>query len=107
MNGQTLLVSRHPGAQQWLAAEAAARGWRDVALVAHLGEELLAALAPARVAGIFPLALAARLSRRGVELWHLDLDAGPRDRGREITYAEMERLGARLCRYEVREFGPW
>ncbi|MFN3591140.1 MAG: CRISPR-associated protein Csx16 [Thermaurantiacus sp.] len=103
MSGRTLLVSRHPGAQQWLEAEAAARSWKDIAILPHLELEALSARTPARVAGVLPLAIAARLTRLGVEVWHLDLVPGPGDRGQELSCAQMKRLGARLCRYEVHQ----
>ncbi|WP_194745347.1 CRISPR-associated protein Csx16 [Thermaurantiacus tibetensis] len=99
--GRTLLLARHPGAQAWLRAEAARRGWAPADVVAHLEEGALDS-SVTRVAGILPAWLAGQLCRRGIACWHLVLALDRADRGRELSCAEMERLGARLVRLHVR-----
>lgn len=93
-SGRTLLVSRHPGAQCWLLAEAARRGWARAEMVPHLGP--LIATDVVRVAGNLSLSLAATLHRRGIQLWHLDLPLDAGSRGVELSVDDMQRRGARL-----------
>lgn len=99
--GRTLLLARHPGAQAWLLAEAARRGWAPADVVAHLEEATLDS-SVTRVAGVLPAWLAARLCHHGIACWHLVLALDRADRGRELSLPEMERLGARLVRLHVR-----
>lgn len=97
MSDLTLLVSRHPGAKAWLAAEVARRGWIPVQFVDHLDPDAdLAGIR--RVAGTLPLGLAGRLVARGIEIWHVDLTLDADRRGRELSRDDMQRCQARLLR---------
>lgn len=98
MSRTTLLLSRHPGAQAWLRAEAARRGWADVRDAAHLAPAMLPDAARWRVAGVLPIGLAAGLVAAGVECWSLDLDLTTADRGTELDAHSMRLRRARLRR---------
>ena len=52
--------------------------------------------------GTLPVHLAAAVCERGAVYMHLALDLPANQRGRELTGADLERLGARLLAYEVR-----
>jgi len=96
-------VSRHAGAREWLAEEAARRGWIIDRWVAHLDP---AEVSPGdRVIGVLPVHLAALVSRRGAEYWHLAVDPAESRRGAELSARELEALGARLERYVVTPHG--
>ena len=93
----TLLLSRHPGARNWLADEAQRRGWQPAHMVAHL--EAADIGHACRVAGTMPLLLMVRLLAAGVEVWHLHLpQAGLQQRGVEHSSDAMRVQGARLVR---------
>lgn len=93
----TLLLSRHPGAQHWLRAEAQRRGWQPAEMVDHL--EMGDIGDACRVAGTMPLLLMAQLLTAGVEVWHLHLpQANVAQRGREHSGEAMQARGARLLR---------
>lgn len=95
----THLVTRHPGALEWLLAQ----GFAAVEHVAHLD--------PARVVpgdtviGTLPVHLAAEVCARGARYFNLSLDVPESARGRELSAEELERYGARLEEYVVRKPG--
>lgn len=89
-------VSRHPGARDW----AARRGLRWDAEVAHLDGTAVAA--GDRVYGTLPCSLAAAVCAAGAEYWHLELPLIEDMRGRELTADELDAVGARFVRYDVR-----
>ena len=92
----TFFISRHPGARDW----AEARGVAVDRWVDHLD---LNSVAPGdRVLGTLPVHLAAAVCERGARYVHLALELPADQRGRELTGADMERLGARLEAFEVR-----
>lgn len=84
------LVTRHPGALQWLRS----KGFHADEVVPHL--ELNRLRAGDVVVGTLPVHLAAQVCRRGARYFHLALEAPPEARGRELTPEDMERYGARL-----------
>ncbi len=90
-------VSRHPGAYEWLETQ----GYRVDRRVEHLDPEQVA---PGDlVCGSLPVHLAAQLCARGAHYLHLSLDLPAEVRGRELSATELERYGARLTCFEVRE----
>lgn len=92
----TYLVSRHPGAVQWIRS----RGVEVDAVVSHLDP---AQIVPGdRVVGNLPVHLAAVLCERGACYIHLSLEVPPALRGMELDTALMEAAGARLEFFEVR-----
>lgn len=92
-----ILVSRHSGALTWLQRQL---GVTDFQQVAHLHD---LPMGPGdRVYGILPIAWAARICRAGAEAHILTLDVPPQLRGQELTATQMDDLGARLVRYDVR-----
>ncbi|MFN3370886.1 MAG: CRISPR-associated protein Csx16 [Sphingomonadaceae bacterium] len=102
MSVPTLLVSRHPGAQAWLRAEAERRGWPVAGIVEHLpGPSPAGGIG--RVAGVLPIGLAFDLAAAGLEVWWLDLRPTVAERGRELSAERLVRLGARLRRFHVQE----
>lgn len=90
-------VSRHTGAHDWLAA----RGLTVDRQIAHLD---LQQVAPGDlVIGTLPINLVAALCARGARYVHLALELPAEARGRELSAAELDRFGARLTCYDVRE----
>lgn len=93
----TWLVTRHPGALDWLRAQ----GFTAVEHVAHLD--------PARVApgdtviGTLPVHLAAAVCERGARYFNLSLDVPEHKRGRELSADELTAFGARLEEYAIRK----
>ena len=91
------VVTRHPGAADWVQA----RLGHPVRVKPHLLEHEIAP--GARYHGVFPLNLAAAICRAGAECWAIALQVPPALRGKELTAAQLDALGARLVRYEVSE----
>ncbi|EGJ09038.1 CRISPR-associated protein Csx16 [Rubrivivax benzoatilyticus] len=94
------LVSRHPGAIDWMRTELAAP---DARVLSHVGAQRFES--GDVVAGVLPLWLAARACGAGATALSLDLDLAPEQRGRELDAAELRAAGARLVRYEVKPTG--
>lgn len=96
----THLVTRHPGALEWLerAGTHAERHVEhlDVAEVAR-GDTVI---------GTLPVPLAAEVCRRGARYVHLVVDLPPGLRGRELDAQALGRLGARLAEYHVTAVDP-
>ena len=93
----TYIVTRHAGALVWLRR--------------HFGEPNLRALrcaedAPVRagdrVVGVLPISWAARICALGAEAHVLTFDVPAELRGQELSADDLDALGARLVRYEVR-----
>ncbi len=92
----TFFVSRHPGAIEW----AARQNMVVDQLVAHLDPAIVKAGDTA--IGSLPVNLAAQVCEAGAAYWHLSLELPAEMRGREISADDLERMGARVERYEVR-----
>jgi CRISPR-associated protein Csx16 len=91
------VVTRHAGAAEWVQS----RLGQPVRVTPHLHAD---AIEPgARYHGVFPLNLAATICRAGAECWAIAMDVPPALRGQELSAAQLDALGARLVRYEVRE----
>lgn len=89
------LVSRHPGAVEWLHAQ----GIEADRAVEHLDPE---APAPGDIViGTLPLHIAARLCERRVRFQFLSLDLPPELRGRELHRDEMKACNARLEEFRI------
>ncbi|GIW91539.1 MAG: hypothetical protein KatS3mg109_1971 [Pirellulaceae bacterium] len=86
-----IIVSRHPGAVEWLRRHYPE--WRDAAV---LSTATGADVAGRWVAGNLPMALAALCER----YWAIEF-AGTPPRGAEYTADDMEKAGARLVEYRV------
>jgi CRISPR-associated protein Csx16 len=92
-----VVVTRHAGAAEWVQS----RLGQPVRVTPHLHAD---AIEPgARYHGVFPLNLAAAICRAGAECWAIAMDVPPALRGQELGAAQLDALGARLVRYEVRE----
>jgi len=90
-----LIVSRHPGAIQWLQQH---HPWLSNA---EIKESVSAEDVAGRiVAGNLPLALAALCGE-----YHCIEFSGPPPRGAEYTAGDMVLAGARLTRYRVERVG--
>lgn len=93
----TWLVTRHPGALDWLLAQ----GFTGVEHVPHLDP---AVVAPGdSVIGTLPVHLAAAVCAAGARYFNLSLDVPEHLRGRELTAAQLEAFGARLEEYAIRK----
>lgn len=99
------IVSRHTGAIQWLQARLAHEGQgRDLCVVEHLDTEDVQA--GDRVFGILPMHLAAAVGERQAQCWMVQIDTPREWRGRDLTAADMDTLGARLREVRV-QLGAW
>lgn len=94
------LVSRHPGAIDWMRTELAAP---DACVLSHVDAQRFEN--GDVVAGVLPLWLAARVCAAGATALSLDLDLAPEQRGRELDAAELRAARARLVNYEVKPAG--
>lgn len=95
------IVSRHPGAIQWIHAQ----GWVGTQ-IDHL--EVGCVQAGDTVIGTLPANLAAEICARKADYIHLALRLPFELRGVELTTQQMSDLGADLRVYDVRElpFNP-
>jgi len=92
---RTWLVSRHPGAREWLLAQ----NLKIDTTVAHLDPEQVNA--GDRVIGTLPLHLAADLCARSARVLFLALDIPAVLRGVELDRHQMEQCKARLEEFHV------
>jgi CRISPR-associated Csx2 family protein len=99
-SGRRIVVTRHAGAEQWLAGQG---------IVADL---VLTELDPAMIVagdlviGTLPVHLAALVGERGGRFWHLAMDVPLVRSGESFNAEEMARHGARLIEYRVTEERP-
>lgn len=96
----TWLVSRHPGAIQWIKQQ----GFRLDRRVVHL--DVNEVNSGDQVFGTLPIQLAAEICQRGAEYWHLTLPLPPELRGQELTAEDLSNLGAYLQAFEVYAKNP-
>ena len=88
-------VSRHPGAVSW----ANSHGLEIDVWVRHLAVEQVR---PGdTVAGTLPIQLAAAVCDRNAHYLHLVVDLPEHWRGRELTEADLNLIGARLEPFDV------
>lgn len=96
---RSVVVSRHPGAVEWLAKQGIVA---DEAL-AHLTEaDVASCRAGDSVIGILPIELAGRLCEKGVRCSVISLALDETQRGLELDCQQLEAAGARLVRVTVR-----
>ncbi len=93
---KTWIVTRHPGAVEFLAQ----LGFEGE-VVAHL--DVRALRSGDRVVGTIPLQIAAQLIQRGIRYWHLCVPLTPADRGRELSAERLAELCAQVRCYNVQE----
>lgn len=91
----TWFISRHPGAIEWVKAQALAVD----RFVAHLDPAQVQA--GDTVAGSLPVQLAAEICARGARYLHLSVDLPAEYRGRELSAQDLQRLHARLTPFIV------
>jgi len=89
----TVVVTRHPGALEWLQKHHPNLGEAEV--VSHATPEQIMG---ARVVGVLPVNLAALCG----EYWHLSMEVPPEARGKELTCEDMERFGCSIERFVIR-----
>jgi len=91
----THLVTRHPGALEWLLAQ----GFTGVNHVPHLDP---AQVQPGdQVVGTLPVHLAAAVCERGGRYFNLSLEVPQALRGRELSADDLQRFAARLEEYAI------
>lgn len=94
-NGKTWLVTRHPGAVEWMRR----RGVVFDEHVSHLDTEKVS---PGdTVTGTLPANLAARVCARGARYLQLSMDVRADQRGKELSACQLEAAGAVLTEYFV------
>jgi CRISPR-associated protein Csx16 len=91
----TYLITRHPGARQWVQEE----GIVVDAQLDHL--DVHQVRAGDIVIGSLPVNLAAEVCAHGGRYLHLSLELPFDWRGRELSPADMRRFGARLEEFRV------
>lgn len=119
---KTIIVTRHEGALEWLRkhhpelTEELCQSCQGLGGCAHCGAheqgegyvpiaiDVLTHATPDdvrgnRVIGVLP----EELSSLCAEYWKLSMNVPPGMRGKEISCADMERLGCSVKRYEVKE----
>lgn len=95
---RTVVVSRHPGAVEWLEKQ----GVVADATLTHLSESDLANFHVGdNVVGILPIEFAGRLCEKGVRCAVISLALEETQRGRELDCQQLEAAGARLVRVSV------
>ena len=94
----TLLISRHPGAIDWVKAQ----NIPIDKILNHLKDEELEALNSGdTVIGNLPLHNIAKLCSKNITYWHLELKVPPELRGHELTQQDMDTCEAKLVAYWV------
>lgn len=96
----TFLVTRHPGAVQWIAQQGIAA---DVCC-AHLDPTAVAT--GDTVIGTLPVHLAAEVCARGAHVLGLSMDLPHSARGRELSARDLVHYRAHLQRFDVRKLDP-
>lgn len=91
----TYFISRHPGAIEWAARQNMAVDQ----LIAHLDPAIINA--GDAVIGSLPVNLAAQVCAAGAAYWHLSLELPAELRGRELSADDLQRLGARVERFDI------
>ena len=89
-------VSRHPGAIDWMAAQA---DWQVDHWVAHLHVDEVQA--GDVVLGTLPLGMAADVCAKGARSWFLEVPMQATQRGQELSAALMTDMGCRLTEFVV------
>jgi CRISPR-associated protein Csx16 len=94
------IVSRHPGAIEWLLARVGKHA-QSVQVLSHLDSLLMG---PGDVVcGVLPLVWAARICAQGARVLVLDLELAAHLRGVELSAVQLDELGARLVEYRVQQ----
>lgn len=94
------LVTRHPGAVDWLRRQGI-----EAEAVAHLDVQLVQ---PGDIVyGTLPLHLAGQVCERRARFFYLAVDVPLEWRGRELDAGMLDDLGARLEEYQVRRCRDW
>lgn len=90
------LVTRHPGALQWLSQVIAEPSMH----ITHLSD-LNLIQAGDIVVGTLPINLVAALNKRGARYFHLHIDMPEYLRGHELSKTQLEQLDASLVEYSA------
>lgn len=101
------LVSRHPGALEWLHQQYPGQ---PCVTLAHLDSGLQ--LGPGdRVSGVLPIQWVERIGHAQAEAWVLVVQVPESLRGKELGAQQLTDLGAQLVQYKVRALrskpSPW
>ena len=100
-DGRLILVSRHPGAQQWLQQQ----GIVPDQVSAHIDPNDLHD--NDIVIGTLPMHIAAAVDARGIEFFNLVLEVPATMRGRELNSDELQQCKPALRRYRVQDVGAF
>ena len=95
----TWLVSRHRGALEWLAQ----RSLKPDKIVPHLDPERVQS--GDTVIGTLPVNLAGEVCLGGARYFHLSLRIPLTWRGLELTAAQLEQIGTKICEYAIQPLG--
>lgn len=106
----TALVCRHPGGLSWLANQL--HGPPSLVLD-HLDPSQWKAQLSVkgrpvdRVLGVMPLHWSMRLEAEGIACWLMQIDLASHVRGIELTFQQIQDLGAHLYRYRICMVESW
>lgn len=95
-NTKIWMVSRHPGAIEWIKAQGVPVDY----FVTHLTE----AQYPTKddiVIGSLPIHLVAELNAKGVRFFHIEVNIPAELRGKELTATQLKALGGSLQEYRA------
>lgn len=92
-NRVDLIVTRHPALRQYLIELGVAD--ESTPVITHVSDPAI--LRGKVVAGVLPLSLAYLCK----EIWEVELDLTPEDRGKELTLERMREIARGIKKYKV------
>jgi len=93
----TYLISRHPGAIQWIKQQ-------QIHYDSHLSHLDLSIIEEGdTIIGSLPVNIAEQICRKKAHYQHLSLELPENQRGQELTAAEMQQLGAKIQAYIIKK----
>jgi CRISPR-associated protein Csx16 len=94
--GAVWLVSRHPGAIEWVKSQESSIDHE----VTHLSVEAYPKSGDI-VIGSLPVHVIAKLNEQGIRFFHIQVNIPAELRGQELTKKQLESLGGSLQEYQV------
>ena len=94
--GEVWLVSRHPGAIEWIKSQESSIDHE----VTHLSVESYPKSGDI-VIGSLPVHIIAKLNQQGIRFFHVQVNIPSELRGQELTKEQLESLDGSLQEYQV------
>lgn len=100
----TYIITRHVGAVEWMRRHHPDLMRGATEIMPHADRAFFDKLEPGDVVvGVLPLPLIAEVCKKGAAFYALNISLPQSMRGMELSADDMERLGASIRRYEVKE----